>query len=182
MNRLPTFAVVALAVCLLALATSAVGPVLMGSGALDFSDFFPVILVSLAATVAGFAWLAFTRAVPTHEWLVPLGTVAGWCTVIGLLTLLTNYSGRAHWAEELQDAEERTSQLRGPGLADSKGEVVTPDALRAQLDDAQADVKQALEQRDYKTKGCYLSIAMTMLGLVAGGKLAQLYRQRQRAA
>ncbi len=179
MNRLPLVALVALAVSLLALATFSLSPVLMGGGAIDYNDFFWFILASLAGTVASFAWLAFARARPTREWLVSLGLVAGWCLVIGLLTLLTNYMGRAHWAESLQVAEERAEQLRGPGTADSKGEALPPNYVREQLDDADDDIKQSREHRDYKQTSVYLSLAMLLVGLVSAAKFAQLYRQRE---
>ncbi|MBX9788566.1 MAG: hypothetical protein K2Y37_06585 [Pirellulales bacterium] len=180
MNRLPMFAVVAFAVCLLALATFAVGPVLMGGGPLDFNDFLPLILASLAGTLACFGWLALARAVPTREWLVALGLVAAWCLVIGLLTLMTNVNGRSYWAGQLRSAEERAYSTGGQ--ADSKADSLTEEQSRQRIDDAREDIQQARESRDYKTKGCFLSLAMTAVGLVAAGRFALLFRQRARAA
>jgi len=181
MNRLPLFLVIFLAVSVLALATFALSPVLMGGAAIDYSDFFWFILLALVGTVVGFGWLALARAVATREWLVPLGLVAIWCLVIGLLTLFTNFSGRSYWAANLQEAQVRAEQLRGPGIADSKGQELPADYVREQLDDAAADIRYAQESRNYKQSGVYLSLGMLLVGLISVGKFALLFRQRSLA-
>ena len=181
MNRVPLFLVIFLSVAVLALATFALSPVLMGGGAIDYDDFFWIILIALVGTVIGFGWLGLARAMPTREWLVPIGLVAAWCLIIGLLTLFTNFSGRSYWAGNLQEAEQRAEQLRGPGIATSKGEALPADYVRKQLDDAAADIRHAQESRDYKQSGVYLSLGMLLIGLISAGKFALLFRQRNPA-
>jgi hypothetical protein len=171
-----------LAVAILSLATFALAPVLMGGGAIDYNDFFSLILFATIAAVSGFGFLAVGFAEPTKAWLIPLGITATWCLVIGLLTLFTNYSGRSYWAGNLQEAEVRSEQLRGPGIADSKGEAFPAEYVRKQLDDAEADIRHAQESRDYKQSGVYLSLGMLLVGLLSAAKFALLFRQRSRAS
>ena len=182
MNRVPLFLVILPAISVLALATFALSPVLMGGGAIDYEDFFSLILFATIATVSGFGFLAAGFAQPTNAWIIPLGLVAAWCLVVGLLTLFTNNSGRSYWAGNLQEAQQRAEQLRGPGIADSKGEALPADYVRKQLDDAEADIRHAQESRVYKQSGVYLSLGMLLVGLLSAGKFALLYRQRNRAS
>lgn len=182
MTRVPLFLVILLAVSVLALATFALSPKLMGGAAIDYNDFVLFIELAVIGTVIGFGWLAFGYAQPTKAWLVPLGITAAWCLVVGLLTLFTNYSGRSYWAGSLQEAQQRADELRGPGVADSKGEAYPADYVRKQLDDAEADIRHAQESRDYKQSGVYLSLGMLLVGLASAGKFAHLFRKRDRAA
>jgi hypothetical protein len=182
MNRVPLFLIVFLAVAVLALATFALSPTLMGGAAIDYNNFVIFIELAVIGTVIGFGWLAFGYATPTKAWLVPLGVVAAWCLVVGALTFVANASARGHEETVLREAEERADALRVPNQVDSKGVAYPPEYVRQQLDDVQSEIWRTIERRNYKTMGVYLSLGMLLVGAAAAGKFALLYRQRSRAS
>jgi hypothetical protein len=182
MNRVPVFLIVFLAVAVLALATFALSPTLMGGAAIDYNNFVIFIELAVIGTVLGFGWLAFGYAQPTKVWLIPLGVVAAWCLVVGGMTLLTNVIAKSHEETSLREAEERADALRAPNQVDSKGQSFPDDYIRRQLGDIEDEIKRTRERLNYKAMGVYLSLGMLLVGVASAGKFALLFRQRNRAS